>query len=302
MTGLTDADLYDRGTATLVASWEAYARGSRQAAVIRSEGLAAAVFPDGSERAILNNALLARGLTAAERAIAVAAMEAAYASAGVARFAAWVHETDQAMCQDLGARGYTFLESTRAMGMALSDIRVPRPHIELARPDWSDYLRIVGVAPGFLSQADPSAFQVLIASLDGAGVAAAMSFDRGDDCGIYNVATVQQARRRGLGTALTALLAHDAIGRGCRTASLQSTAMAEGIYAAVGFRDLGRILEYAPPEARERAGHSSSAARTRSPSSSSPIPAASAGRSRMVPLLATNSGWREVNPASWCQP
>src|SRR5215470_11525998 len=154
MTGLTDADLYDRGTATLVASWEAYARGSTQAAVIRSEGLAAAVFPDGSERAILNNALLARDLTAAERASAVAAMEAAYASAGVARFAAWVHETDQAMCQDLGARGYTLLESTRAMGMALSDIRVPRPHIELPRPDWSDYLRIVGVAP--VSSARPT--------------------------------------------------------------------------------------------------------------------------------------------------
>ena len=30
------------------------------------------------------------------------------------------------------------------------------------------------------------------------------------------------------------------------TASLQSTAMAERVYAVVGFRDLGRILEYVP--------------------------------------------------------
>jgi hypothetical protein len=143
-----------------VASWEAYACGSRRAGVIGSQGLAAAVFRDGPERAILNNALLERDLTAADRASAVAAMEAAYASAGVTRFAAWVHETDQAMREHLGAREYTLV--------------------------W--------------------------------------------------------------------------------------------------------------------AGHSSSAARIRSPSSSSPIAAASAGRSRMVPLLATNSGWREVNPASWCQP
>jgi hypothetical protein len=35
--------------------------------------------------------------------------------------------------------------------------------------------------------------------------------------------------------------------RGCSTASLQSTAMAERVYAAAGFRDLGRILEYVPP-------------------------------------------------------
>ena len=73
-----------------------------------------------------------------------------------------------------------------------------------------------------------------------------MAFDLGDDCGIYNVSTLERARRRGLGTAMTALLVHDAVARGCRTASLQSTEMAERIYAAVGFRDLGRILEYVP--------------------------------------------------------
>ena len=73
-----------------------------------------------------------------------------------------------------------------------------------------------------------------------------MAFDHGGDCGIYNVGTLERARRRGLGTALTALQLHDALARGCRTASLQSTQMAERVYAAVGFRDLGRILEYVP--------------------------------------------------------
>ena len=73
-----------------------------------------------------------------------------------------------------------------------------------------------------------------------------MAFDHGGDCGIYNVTTLERARRRGLGTALTALHLHDAVARGCRTASLQSTPMAERVYAAVGFRDLGRILEYVP--------------------------------------------------------
>jgi ribosomal protein S18 acetylase RimI-like enzyme len=75
-----------------------------------------------------------------------------------------------------------------------------------------------------------------------------MAFDHDGDCGIYNVGTLEHARRRGLGTALTALLVHDAIGRGCQTASLQATNIAERLYAAVGFRDLGRILEYVPRE------------------------------------------------------
>ena len=66
------------------------------------------------------------------------------------------------------------------------------------------------------------------------------------DCGVFNVSTVEAMRRRGLGTALTARLVRDAAARGCTTASLQSTAIAERVYAAVGFRDLGRILEFVP--------------------------------------------------------
>jgi len=150
------------------------------------------------------------------------------------------------MRTELERRGYAVAESTRAMGLALDDIRLPRPEIELGPPDWSEYLRILGVPPGFLDGADHGAFHVLVARLNGANVATAMAFDLAGDRGIYNVTTEQHARRRGLGTALTALHLHDALARGCRTASLQSTEMAERLYAAVGFRDLGRILEYVP--------------------------------------------------------
>jgi GNAT superfamily N-acetyltransferase len=246
MTVLTDADLYLRGAQTLLASWEEYARGATSAVVRRYPGVATAVFPNQPERAVYNNALLERDLAAAERADALEAMEAAYAAAGVTRFAAWVHERDEAMRGDLQRRGYTLAESTRAMGMALGDIRLPRPEIELGQADWLEYLRIIGVPPGFLSGADHAAFHVLVARLGGENVATAMAFDLGGDCGIYNVTTLQRARRRGLGTALTALQVHDALARGCQTASLQSTEMAERVYAAMGFRDLGRILEYVP--------------------------------------------------------
>jgi hypothetical protein len=55
-------------------------------------------------------------------------------------------------------------------------------------------------------------------------------------------------------TAVTAAQLYAARGRGCRTASLQSTPMAEGVYRSMGFRDLGRILEYAPGFARPGGG------------------------------------------------
>jgi predicted GNAT family acetyltransferase len=59
-------------------------------------------------------------------------------------------------------------------------------------------------------------------------------------------------RRRGLGTAVTARLVEDAAARGCATATLQATETAERLYAAVGFRDLGRFVEYVPGAAPAR--------------------------------------------------
>ena len=246
MTRPNHSELYVRSTDTLVASWEAYARGATDAAVQRVRGVAAAVFPCEPERSVYNNALLERDLGAGERANALEAMAAAYAAAGVSRFAAWVHENDAAMRDDLERSGYTLDMSTRAMGMALADVRLPRPQIELGSLDWGEYLRLFGLPSGLLRVADLTAFHLLVARLGGENVAAALAFDHGADCGIYNVETLQHARRRGLGTALTALQLHDALARGCQTASLQATPMAEHLYAAVGFRDLGRILEYVP--------------------------------------------------------
>ena len=72
-----------------------------------------------------------------------------------------------------------------------------------------------------------------------------MGFDHDGDSGLF-MGTLAGARRQGLGTALTARHVRDAAARGCSSASLQATPMAERVYAAIGFRDLGRILEYVP--------------------------------------------------------
>ena len=249
MTRPTDDELYIRGSETLLASRAQYARGSTGAAHPRLGGVAAAVFPQDPERAVYNNALLDRDLGRTERAAAVDAMAAAYGSAGIERYTAWVHECDEGMRAEFSGRGYTIAESTLAMGMSLDPISLTLPEVELGPLDWPDYLKylqVVGVPAGLLSGADPSAFHVLAARLGGENVATAIAFDHHGDCGVYNMSTLETARRQGLGTALAARHVHDAAERGCLTASVQSTAMAERVYAAVGFRDLGRILEYVP--------------------------------------------------------
>jgi GNAT superfamily N-acetyltransferase len=135
------------------------------------------------------------------------------------------------------------------MGVSLDDASVGLPAIEFGPSNWADHLRhlrALSVPDGLLGGTDPSAFHVLTARSEGENVATAIAYDHDGDCGVYNVSTLEAARRRGLGTAITARLLHDAIARGCSTASLQSTPMAERVYASVGFRDLGRILEYVP--------------------------------------------------------
>jgi predicted GNAT family acetyltransferase len=99
---------------------------------------------------------------------------------------------------------------------------------------------------GLLSGVDPAVFHAVAACRDGEILAAGIAYDHAGDCIVGNVSTVEHARRRGLAAAITARLVADAHARGCTTASLQATEMAERVYAAVGFRDLGRFLEFQP--------------------------------------------------------
>jgi ribosomal protein S18 acetylase RimI-like enzyme len=257
---LGDRQLYDRGAASAIACWEHIARGTAGAAIVRASGVAAAVFPSGPERDVYNNALLERDLSTAGRERALAAMEEAYTRAGVERFAAWVHESDVPLLRELASRGYGVSETTRAMGMELGDLDVGAVDATLGEAGWPEYLghlRSLGLPPALLANVDPGAFHVLAAWLDREAVATGFAFDHDGDAGIYNVSTFERARRRGLGTALTRGLLHAATRRGCVTVSLQSTPMAERVYAAVGFRDLGRIVELMPPAPRRPAGAAS---------------------------------------------
>jgi predicted GNAT family acetyltransferase len=129
--------------------------------------------------------------------------------------------------------------------MPLADLRPATLRIDAAPITWSEHLAMFELPPTLLA-GDMSAYHVRGVRVDGTTVASAIAFDHDGDCGIYNVGTLEPFRRRGLGAALTAVLLGDAVARGCTTASVQSTPMAEGVYASVGFRDLGRYLEYVP--------------------------------------------------------
>jgi ribosomal protein S18 acetylase RimI-like enzyme len=240
----SDGTLNDRMLANLLGSWTSIAEGTEGASVERVPGATVAVFPAGPERLFYNNAVLVQALNRSQAREAAGAIVRAYEGAGVDRYAIWAHESEQAANTELSSRGFRVDTTTRAMAMSLGEITLPRPEIELGPPDWNEYLRIIEIPDGLLAGVDPSHFHVLVARLAGENAAAGMAYDHDGDCGIYNVGTLPHARRHGLGTALTGLLLYQARERGCTTASLQSTEIAEGVYTALGFRDLGRFIEY----------------------------------------------------------
>jgi ribosomal protein S18 acetylase RimI-like enzyme len=116
--------------------------------------------------------------------------------------------------------------------------------VAIGWPEYLAYLRGLGLPPGLLAGVGPGVFRAVGVRDGGATVATGLAHDRDGDCGIFNISTLPSARRRGHATAVTAALLHAARERGCVTASLQATPMAERLYARLGFRRLGRILEH----------------------------------------------------------
>src|SRR3954452_20604326 len=100
--------------ANLLESWARCAAGSPGASVVRLDDAAVAIFPDSPERAIYNNALLARGSDGHHENRADQTLERFYAAEGVSAYAGWVHESETTSLRLMEARDYTIDPSTRA--------------------------------------------------------------------------------------------------------------------------------------------------------------------------------------------
>ena len=85
------------------------------------------------------------------------------------------------------------------------------------------------------------AARMFVARLDGRPVATAVAVVDGDAVAIYNVATLPDARGRGLGGAITLGALLDARSRGAGLGVLESSEMGYTVYRRLGFREAGRF-------------------------------------------------------------
>ena len=80
--------------------------------------------------------------------------------------------------------------------------------------------------------------------LEGRPVATASLFLAAGVAGIYFVSTAPEARRRGIGAAITRAALEGARALGCRTAVLGASAPGHGLYRRLGFEDVCAIEVY----------------------------------------------------------
>ena len=76
---------------------------------------------------------------------------------------------------------------------------------------------------------------------DGVAVTSGVGTRTGRTIGIYNIATVESARRRGLAAAMTMRIVDDGAAAGCDVATLQASDMGRPVYERLGFRT---VVEY----------------------------------------------------------
>lgn len=239
---LSADELFDRSVVTLVQSWIYLASGSSGAEVIETDDAAIAIFVHSPDREFLNNTVLARGVK--DLGVALDTAERAYSHRGIEHYALWVHESEAEVAREVEARGYGYDSSTRTMAMPIGDLAdVDTSELDVAEVTPEQFWRLDGL-DGLAPDLSAERAHFYICRYEGEDAAMLMAFDHDGDCGIYMVGTQAAARRRGLATALSAHAIERARERGCATASLQSTEMAERVYARVGFHDLGRFHEY----------------------------------------------------------
>jgi GNAT superfamily N-acetyltransferase len=250
-------DLNRRGMEATFGSFSRSAGGR----VVELDGVFAAINPAVPERSVFNSVVYSD-----PQALAAGRGEPAeaYAEHGCA-WTVWVPEDDTETARMLEQAGHHFDAEPRAMGFALDGY----PEPDLSGIGWTDEgdfeiaCRLndaaYGYEPGTWRRGigpNPDRLITYTASVDGEPVATAASRYQDGDCSIWNVATVEAARGRGLSTALMRKALWDAEQAGCATTTLQATKLGRPVYERVGYRDFGalQMWELRPSELAGDAG------------------------------------------------
>jgi GNAT superfamily N-acetyltransferase len=216
--------------------------------LIRRPGLVATVTPALPHRSVVNSVVFRDAGVLAQ---ALDDLAATYEQAGVLAWTVWVPEGEDATRELLGGAGHVLDATPRAMAAPLEEIDLAQG---AGGVDWrregepGRMCALLETVFGWEAAATVHMFRrlpveghVYLAHAGGAPSACVAALDVAGDTTIWNVATLPEARGRGLASALMRQALLDARERGCATTSLQATAMGRPIYERMGYRDLGPL-------------------------------------------------------------
>ena len=246
---MDDASLLERAREGLRAFFFAQAAACDRARVIERDGVVALVNHHIPNRSLWNSVVY-DDPDALERAVPELAEE--YDRAGVRAWTVWVRPEDQATAAALKRAGHFLDAEPMAMGVEIEEVLERAP--EEDTPFWIREGGIEAVGPlneqayghpegDFSNGFDrtPEHMHVYLAGAAGPPQSCAIGHDVGDNCDITLVATLPEARGRGVAGALIRRALVDASGRGCTTTTLVATRLGHPVYAGLGYRDLGRL-------------------------------------------------------------
>lgn len=214
--------------------------------LLTEDDLQAAIVPGSPNRSFFNSVFYSDAEHLLE---ALPRLAEAYERAGIRAWTVWIPAADETAKAGLEAAGHVLDATPRAMGLELTELHAPDPDpaLEIRREMDMERLRVInevayGYPPGDFPPIDPLPdSEAYLADLDGETVGTALLWDRGDDTEVTFVATLPEARGRGI----SGRILGEALGRererGKLASTLVATRLGRPVYEKLGYRDAGEL-------------------------------------------------------------
>ncbi|MEA2403901.1 MAG: hypothetical protein QOE08_548 [Thermoleophilaceae bacterium] len=241
-----------------------FALAGKDGRVIERPGVVASVCPAIGFRSIFNAAAYT---DAGDLGTTLPELRSEWESAAVNAWGVWAPAGDEDAAALLTDAGLKIDSSPMAMAASVDAIAKPEGGVSVEpASDLTELDAVLAGAydfpPGVIVYAFPDLVERFRCSVardeSGEAMAALATAEADGDLGFTMVGTRPEARGRGFASELMRQAVAAAAERGCTTTSLQASAMGHGVYARLGYEDLGayHLWEHrtpAPWEQEERA-------------------------------------------------
>ena len=214
--------------------------------VLTDGDIQAAIVPGSPNRSFFNSVFFE---DSEELVDALPRLATAYDEAGVNAWTVWIPEQDEVARAGLERAGHVLDATPRAMGFELSGLQEPAPDNELELREEMDMETIRSInevaygypAGDFPPMSPMPGTEAFLAYLDGEPVGTVVTYDRGEDVEVTFVATLPEARGRGVARRLMAHALAKERDSGRLASTLIATKLGFPVYEWLGYRDVGGL-------------------------------------------------------------